>query len=74
MPPRKPKLPERQRKDIANAKQAARREAKKESQTEEERRAELDRINELQRALNASKKTPVSQNTRRDEIKIKSQR
>ena len=30
--------------------------------------------NELQMARNAAKKTPVSLNTRRDEIKIKSQR
>ena len=54
MPPRKPKLPERQRKDLANAKSAERRAAKKEKQTEEERRAELDRNNELKRASRAS--------------------
>ena len=57
MPPRKPKIPERQRKDLASAKSAERRAAKKEKQTEEERRAELDRNNELQRASRASQVT-----------------
>ena len=47
---------------------------KRKQKKKEERRAEMDHHNELQRARNAAKKTPVSQNTRRDELKIKSQR
>ena len=58
MPPKKPKLTDRARKDKNNEHNRIRRENRRTTQTPEERRAELDHQNVLQRARRQSQEAP----------------
>ncbi len=62
-----PKQTRRAQKDAAAAKQAERRRATREAQTEEETRAELDRLAQQQRELRALQ-TPLSRNRASDRL------